>query len=166
MRIRLTQIDGKLPNLALMRLGYYHRKRGDEVVFSRSVRRSLFERPYDRVYGSAIFTFSRRRLDLFRHEFPEAVIGGTGSGSYETLESLIPDIGRDQSYEDYPECDYSLGFLHRGCRLRCRFCVVPATSTEANPTRDTCTFSIMTSSAFRAGSAMSRISSAAGSRSA
>jgi hypothetical protein len=35
MRVRLTQIDGKLPNLALMRLASWHRTRGNEVVFTR-----------------------------------------------------------------------------------------------------------------------------------
>ena len=29
--VRITQIDGKLPNLALMRIASFHRKRGDEV---------------------------------------------------------------------------------------------------------------------------------------
>lgn len=132
LRVRLTQIDGKLPNVALMRLAHYHRERGDDVTFSRSVRRSIFEDPYDRVYGSAIFEFSAERVALFRREFPEAILGGTGSGSYRTLEDLLPDIGREQSYADYPECDYSIGFLHRGCRLRCRFCVVP--QKEGKPT--------------------------------
>lgn len=43
MRVRLTQIDGKLPNLALMKLAHYHRARGDDVHFSKSVDRDMLE---------------------------------------------------------------------------------------------------------------------------
>ena len=46
--IRLTQIDGKLPNLALMRLAHWHRQRGDNIHFTRSVLRELFEPAYER----------------------------------------------------------------------------------------------------------------------
>jgi len=34
MIVRLTQIDGTIPNLALMRLGAWHRAQGDEVVWN------------------------------------------------------------------------------------------------------------------------------------
>ncbi len=123
--VRLTQIDGKLPNVALMRLAHWHRERGDDVWLSRKVERGYWEPEYDVVYGSAIFDFSRERLDVFRRSFPGSVIGGTGTGAWNTVEDAVPGIGREQSYADYPECDYSIGFLHRGCRLRCKFCVVP-----------------------------------------
>lgn len=43
MRIRITQIDGKLPNLALMQLSSWHKARGDEVTFTREARRDMFE---------------------------------------------------------------------------------------------------------------------------
>jgi hypothetical protein len=45
MRIRLTQIDGKLPNLALMSLAHYHRARGD-VRFTKCVERQRGEPIY------------------------------------------------------------------------------------------------------------------------
>jgi aryl carrier-like protein len=35
MKIRLTQIDGKLPNLALMKLSHFYRAQGHEVCFER-----------------------------------------------------------------------------------------------------------------------------------
>ena len=46
-RVRITQIDGSLPNLALMRLARWHRDRGDEVTFRDTVERDLFEPTYD-----------------------------------------------------------------------------------------------------------------------
>jgi hypothetical protein len=52
MHVRITQIGGKLPNLALMTISAYHRKRGDKIYFIRDVKRDLFEPEYGRVYGS------------------------------------------------------------------------------------------------------------------
>jgi hypothetical protein len=53
--VRITQIDGTLPNLALMRIAAHHRARGDRIHFSRGVRREIFEPEYSAIYGSAIF---------------------------------------------------------------------------------------------------------------
>lgn len=122
--VRITQIDGTLPNLALMRLAAFHRAQGKEVVFSRSVRRGMFEPAYDRVYGSAIFKFSADRIARFQQEFPDAVVGGTGSGSTVTVETVVGD-GAALDYSLYPDFTASIGFTQRGCRLACKFCVVP-----------------------------------------
>lgn len=125
MNVRLTQIDGKLPNLALMRLASWHRYQGDDVYFTRSVRRDMFEPEYGRVYGSAIFSFSADRVERFRIQFPDAVVGGTGSGNWTTLEDVVGSIPERYDYSLYPDYKFSIGFLQRGCRLRCKFCVVP-----------------------------------------
>ena len=125
MKVRLTHIDGRLPNLALMRLARYHRDRGDEVHLSYDLTPGLFEPTYDVVYGSSIFLFSVPRLQLFRANFPDAIIGGTGTENWTTLEDLIPEIPDRYDYSIYPNFDASLGFMQRGCRLKCPFCVVP-----------------------------------------
>lgn len=130
MIVRLTHIDGKLPNLALMRLANYHRARGDDVHFSRSLDRNLFEPEYDRVYGSAIFSFSAGRVASLRQSYPEAIVGGTWNVPLDGAEALtierfdhsIPDA---LDYSDYPDFDASIGFTQRGCRMKCKFCVVP-----------------------------------------
>ena len=58
--IRLVRIDGTLPNLALMKLGRWHKSIGNRVTLTHNVQPSLFEpRTYHRVYGSAIFKRSR-----------------------------------------------------------------------------------------------------------
>ena len=123
--VRITQLDGALPNIALMKLAHFHRAQGDDVQVTREIERSLFEPRYDKVYGSAIFKFSEERIARFRAEWPEAVLGGTGTGNPATVEEVI---GHDL-YEHYDyagwDVDYSIGFTQRGCRLRCKFCVVP-----------------------------------------
>ena len=125
MKVRLTQLDGKLPNVALMRLSHFLKAGGHEVHFSKSPIRQPGEPEYDHVYGSSIFTFSHKIRVKFRQNFPHARIRGTGSSSFETLENLFPGIGLTQDYSIYPDYMNSIGFLLRGCRLKCKFCVVP-----------------------------------------
>jgi hypothetical protein len=121
--VRLTQIDGALPNLALMKLAHWHKAQGDTVHVTRSIQPELFEPAYDRVYGSAIFQFSGDRLDRFQAQWPGAIVGGTGTMSAAKVE----DITGDHEGVDYEgqDVDYSIGFTQRGCRLKCKFCVVP-----------------------------------------
>lgn len=125
MKIRLTQIDGKLPNLALMKLSHFYRAHGHEVYFERSVTRGMFEPNYDIVFGSAIFSTSEKKLQLFRAHFPDAKIGGTGSGEKWTVEDFTGEYPDLYDYTIYPDFAHSIGFSQRGCRLRCKFCVVP-----------------------------------------
>jgi hypothetical protein len=124
--VRLTHIDGKLPNLALMKLAHYHREQGDEVVLSRNVHPDMFEPKYDRVYGSAIFTRSLPLVERFRAEFPEGIVGGTGTADWTTVEQYLGvDDFEKYDYSVYPDFENSIGFTMRGCRLACGFCVVP-----------------------------------------
>jgi len=113
MRVALAQVDGKLPNLALMRLAAYHRARGDSVEWFAPMAR------YDRVYASKVFTFTPDD----RYLPPDAVRGGTGydirSRLPEEVEACAPD------YSIYPQFREAVGFLTRGCPNRCPWCVVP-----------------------------------------
>jgi hypothetical protein len=107
MIVRLTQIDGDLPNIALMRLAAWHRSQGHEVHWrhgapmrrSSSVPASSAARvrktpkraddrydysrqadeplAYDVVYASAIFDTSAERVADFMVQWPEAIVGGS-----------------------------------------------------------------------------------------
>lgn len=125
LRIRLTQLDGKLPNLALMRLASWYRATGAEVVVTSTLEPGMFDGRYDIVFGSAIFGSSVDRIDAFRRCWPEAVVGGTGSGNSVTVEDIIGGPWEHCDYADHSGFTPSLGFTARGCRLKCRFCVVP-----------------------------------------
>jgi len=126
--IRLTQIDGKLPNLALMKLAHWHKSKGDDVIFKESILKDMFEPHYDTVYGSAIFSTSAKKIEIFKQNFPSAVIGGTGYDMTTKVETLIGCQEyeyENYDYDIYPKFNHSIGFTQRGCRLRCSFCVVP-----------------------------------------
>lgn len=127
MMVRITQIDGKLPNVALMKLSHWHKAQGDTVHVTRNLGRDLFDPAYDRVYGSAIFTcFGTERLARFMKAWPEAIVGGTGTTSFTTVEQIIGvDEYEQLDYAGWPDFEHSIGFTQRGCRLKCKFCVVP-----------------------------------------
>lgn len=127
MNVRLTQLDGKLPNLALMKLSHFYRSGGHEVHFRPSIVRDFMEPDYEMVFGSAIFSSSAKKIALFRQQFPHALIGGTGTGDKATtVEAFLGfAVYEHYDYSIYPQFTASLGFTQRGCRLRCKFCVVP-----------------------------------------
>lgn len=128
MKVRLTQIDGALPNLAIMKLASWHLEHGDEVTVTRAIEGDLFDQSYDRVYGSVLFDFSGDRLARFRRAWPGAIVGGTGAGSDQMAFSVEQFLGQRHDrvdYSGYPDFDHSIGFTQRGCRLKCKFCVVP-----------------------------------------
>ncbi len=124
MRVLLLQIDGKIPNIALMRISAHHKALGDAVLFRRGHLPQLFDVKPDRTYASLIFEASRPAAERLLVQVPDAIIGGTGWSVTGTLEDHGINTKR-QDYEIYPEFRQSIGFTQRGCRLRCGFCVVP-----------------------------------------
>lgn len=126
MNIRLTHIDGKLPNLALMKLAHWHKAKGDSVLLARTPSPDMFELSYHQVYGSAIFAWSKPVVQRLKDAFPDAVVAGTGTGEWTTVEEVIGEPEYEHyDYSIYPDYPYSIGFTQRGCRLNCGFCVVP-----------------------------------------
>lgn len=125
MRVLLFQLDGKLPNIALMRIAAHHRARGDEIELRRTAypEKQLWDGQGE-VYGSLIFLRTKPLAERLLHAFPTAKIGGTGWNLQNTLEGCgITTL--DQDYTLYPSFRQSIGFTQRGCRLNCSFCVVP-----------------------------------------
>jgi hypothetical protein len=123
-RVLLLQLDGKLPNIALMRLAHHHRTRGDSVTLRRYANSRELWDDYDVAYGSLIFSRTKPHAEEVAQQFPGIVLGGTGWDFTTTLES-IGVTTTEQDYSDYPGFTASIGFTQRGCRLKCSFCVVP-----------------------------------------
>ena len=98
MKIGLIQIDGKMPNLALMKLAKWHKEKGDEITYL-----DISTHKFDRIYGSKIF-MGGSGYDL-KQELPKEI------------ELQIPD------YEKF-NLDFSFGFTSRGCIRDCGFCIV------------------------------------------
>lgn len=117
MKIGLLDVDShNFPNLPLMKLSAYHKSLGDEVEMWRA------DAPkYDIVYASKIFTFTQ--MPEVRNA-EKLVCGGSGFD----LQNKLPDIVEHQypDYSLYPQYDFAVGFLTRGCpRRNHTFCVTP-----------------------------------------
>ena len=126
----LLQLDGKLPNLALMRIAAARRAAGDTVTLrqagnAQAVQRRLGEEAPDHVYASTIFTRTRPLAELVKAAYPQATIGGTGWNERTTVADAGIDPNGSLDYSDYPRWTSSIGYSQRGCRLRCPFCIVP-----------------------------------------
>ena len=119
MKIGLIDVDGhNFPNLALMKISAFHKKKGDDVEWCLPLGH------YDIVYQSKVFD------DTYSHDIdwiPQAdkiIKGGTGYGLDNTLPYEIEHIYPD--YHIYPELTKGMayGFLTRGCPRGCGFCIV------------------------------------------
>ena len=114
------------PNYALMKISAYHKAQRDTVEWW------LPMYQYDRVYSSKVFDFTP--VDPYLPE--SAIRGGTGyrdlplsKGLPSEIDAWFPD------YSIYPECDYAIGYLTRGCIRHCRWCVVPRKEGNIRPYR-------------------------------
>lgn len=117
MKIALVDVDGRNPNLALMKLSAWHKAQGDSVEWYSP----LFSRP-DKIYASKVFTFTQDYID-YAYGDPEPVRGGTG---YDPAVRLPYEVERTlPDYSIYPEWGSALGFLTRGCIRNCQWCIVP-----------------------------------------
>lgn len=134
MRIGLIDVDGYyadrrhrrsavFPNLALMRISAYHKRAGDTVEWWNGLEH------YDRVYMSKVFTFSPDIEAVI--DTDEIIRGGTG---YKDYGSLPPEIeATPPDYSMYPDVDYAIGFLTRGCIRACPWCIVPKKEGQIRP---------------------------------
>jgi hypothetical protein len=98
MKIGLIQADGKIPNLALMKLAKHYEELGHETFFV-----DLSSIKADFWFGSKIF------------------MGGSG---YEIKSKLPEEIEEVTPDYDKFNLDYSIGFTSRGCIRNCEFCIV------------------------------------------
>lgn len=113
MKIALYDVDSTIPNLALMKLSAWHRNLGHEVFRYLPIMHST----YDQIYASKIFKFSDGSGIT-----DDMIVGGTGVDMSTELPPEIYDMDPDYSIYGFK---HSIGFASRGCRLKCKFCVVP-----------------------------------------
>lgn len=134
MKIGLIDVDShNFPNLPLMKISAYHKRKGDSVEFYNPLEH------YEKVYVSKVFGAEYTKDFPFVINADEIEFGGTGYAitiengkeiyhkdrdknlPYE-IEHIYPD------YSLYPEYtkDTAYGFLTRGCCNNCSFCIVSA----------------------------------------
>ena len=125
----VNRLNDCFPNLALMKLSAYHKRRCDRVQWFEP----LEMRHFDRAYLSKVFSFTPD-FDYFI-DADEIIKGGTGyaieikdgrecfdkakhGNLPEEIEHIFPD------YSLYGITDTAYGFMSRGCPRGCGFCHV------------------------------------------
>ena len=121
----LINIDSKIPNLALMKISAFYKAKGYAVEFYTPFK------TYDLTYASKVFSYS----EDYKYYPDGTVKGGTGYlDNYAVLPDEIEHICPD--YSLYPNMDYSMGFITRGCIRTCNFCIVPKKDGYIKPNAD------------------------------
>jgi len=123
--ILFVDVDGRIPNVALMKLSAFYRRAGYKTQLIRGGNWDVDSA--EQVYASCVFNCasSMQRVQKLRERFGDRlVIGGSGLDLKLRLPSEIEDMNADFSL--YSEIgDRAIGFLTRGCPFNCAFCVVP-----------------------------------------
>jgi len=104
-----------------MKISAFHKSRGDIVEWWQPIKK------YDLIYSSKIFSWTLENKYLPKN----TIKGGTGYNIHSKLPSEIENCYPD--YSIYPNCDYAIGFITRGCIRKCNFCIVPEKEGNINP---------------------------------
>lgn len=112
--IGLWQVDGKMPNLALMKLSAWLKDQDHETYLQKTP-------DYTTAYASAIFTENRPMVEFWLRSYPHIEVGGSG---WDLKTELPPEVEEMQPDYALYGIDYGLGFLSRGCIRFCPFCIV------------------------------------------
>lgn len=119
MYIGLIDVDShNFPNLALMKISAWHKKRGDTVEWAFPLAK------YDIVYQSKVFDDTYSPDIEWIPQAEKIIKGGTGYGLDNKLPDEIEHIYPD--YYLYPNLtdNTAYGYLTRGCPRHCDFCIV------------------------------------------
>jgi hypothetical protein len=110
----------QFPNLALMKISTYHKRKGDAVEWYSPT----FRYKYDKIYASKVFSWKEEK-DAYVPK--DAIKGGSGfrNKDGELRNTKLPDE-IEHIYPDYSlyGIDYALGFITRGCCRNCPWCIV------------------------------------------
>jgi len=135
------------PPLGLLKLGAYHKLKGDNVLLKQGFLNSGFDP--DVIYITSLFTYAyepvHEAIKFYSERFKKAkiVVGGIYAtlcsehlrdtfngrieiykGLFEEAEDVLPD------YSLVPDWDASIIFASRGCIRKCSFCSVPILEPE------------------------------------
>jgi len=119
----LIDVDSMIPNLALMKLSRHYKNQCRNVILTKE---SEIHRKSRLVFASCVFyrNSTVKKIERLRELHGENIqIGGTGVDLTLTLPDKIEHLMPD--YSLYPNLDFALGFLTRGCQKSCDFCIVP-----------------------------------------
>jgi len=129
--ICLVDVDSSIPNLVLMKISAFYKEKSFEVDlkkigytgYDHCKRKEIIidGSNYEKVFISAIFPLNKDLIKV--RNCKEVYHGGIGYDYKITLQKEIEHIFPD--YSLYPDNEYSIGYLTRGCIRNCEFCFIP-----------------------------------------
>ncbi|MFT9496622.1 hypothetical protein [Anaerosolibacter sp.] len=141
MKVGLIDFDGKIPNLALMKLSAYYKQSGADIFLNN------VPKDADKVFCSVLFTWNKDKAEQLQQVYKNIEFGGTGWDIYKQLpedveickpdyelyaiEDILPrikgGIATKESKIKKAEVivNAGIGFTSRGCIRNCGFCFVP-----------------------------------------
>jgi len=130
MKVLLVDVDSKIPNLALMKISNYYKRKGLDVelrklgydYYPKKKKTTIIDgKDYDAIFISVIFTTNKNVFEVINNL--NVYIGGTG---HEITKKLPMEIDNEEcDYSIYEDNNMSYGFITRGCIRNCPFCFVP-----------------------------------------
>jgi len=127
MKILLIDADSKIPNIPLMKLSTYYKKKNYNVELlklnlpyfpNKKKKEYNIINSHDRIYCSVIFEGNKNYI-----KGKNIIFGGTGIDLSTKLPDNIENL--DCDYSLCPDNNTSYGFITRGCIRNCYFCKVP-----------------------------------------
>lgn len=140
LKIGLIDFDGKIPNLALMKLSTFYKSKGAQI-FLNDIPKNI-----DKVYCSVLFTWNKEKASELKNLYKNIVFGGTGWDleiklpeeienskphydlyKVEDIHSRLGGIMKKETRLAKAETivNMGIGFSSRGCVRNCGFCFVP-----------------------------------------
>ncbi|MBS3094386.1 hypothetical protein J4474_01850 [Candidatus Pacearchaeota archaeon] len=130
-RICLIDVDSSIPNLALMKLSTYFKKKKFKVDLiqlnysgypdkKKEETKIIDGKEYDKVFVSILFLPNKDAVKVINCK--EVHCGGTGYNFRKKLPEKVEHLYPD--YNLYAGNEYSIGYITRGCIRNCKFCFV------------------------------------------
>jgi hypothetical protein len=129
-RICLIDVDSTIPNLALMKLSRYFKKKKFKIELiqlnysgynNHKREKTIIDgSKYDKIFVSILFLINKDILDI--NNCKKICYGGTGYDFNVKLPKKVEHLYPD--YSLYKNNEYSIGYITRGCIRNCKFCFV------------------------------------------
>lgn len=117
----LIDIDGKLPNLALMKISSYYKSLGEQVEFVEYEKKKP-KKNYDKIYASCLFTWNKDKIHKLQNIHGDKIqFSGTGY-DFEEINKELVEVRHTELPPEIEKCvpDYDLYTVEDVYKRNCK----------------------------------------------